>query len=141
MQVQNLMIKLQQDVRDCHAFFVRCGMCPEHMRWDVSGTRAGCIWDTCEHNLGAEGMYFVCTACMTVHVHVCNICIISTKTFSDTVQLVQMCSVLEYDMFANYFTLVTKMRLGVNLAKLGMHDKVNSRLRVEKKGVKGKSIQ
>jgi len=52
-----------------------------------------------------------------------------------------MCSVLEYDMFANYFTLVTKMRLGVNLAKLGMHDKVNSRLRVEKKGVKGKSIQ
>jgi len=39
-QVQNAVIKLQQDVRECHILFRQIQ--------DVSETHAGRIWDTCE---------------------------------------------------------------------------------------------
>ena len=54
MQVQKLMIKLQQDVRECHAPFLpyrdACGTCPQ----DAFEMRAGRVWDTCEHYLEVE---------------------------------------------------------------------------------------
>ena len=41
---QNLMIKLQQDLINCHTIFARFGTHPECM-WDVFRTCSGCIWD------------------------------------------------------------------------------------------------
>ena len=39
---QNLTIKLQKDLINCHPFFTRQWTCPECM-WDVSGMRLGCV--------------------------------------------------------------------------------------------------
>ena len=48
-QVQNLVIKMQQDLSNCHTgtVFARCGTCPEHMR-DASIMSAEHVWDACE---------------------------------------------------------------------------------------------
>ena len=52
-QGQNLVIKLQQDLCNCHTLFARCRVHSEHVR-DVTRMHAGCVWDTCERYLGAE---------------------------------------------------------------------------------------
>ena len=46
-EVQNLMIKLQQDLHDCHAPFARCRA--GHV-WNTC--RAGHVWNTCRAHLG-----------------------------------------------------------------------------------------
>ena len=56
------MTKLQQDLHNCHALFCQMqdasrthagGKRLEHMQ-DVSGMRAGHVWDACKHYLGTE---------------------------------------------------------------------------------------
>ena len=67
-QVQNFAIKLQHDVYDYHTLFARRRMHydPERM-WahlecmhNMSGMRAGHVWDACQRYLGAE-LYCTCT--------------------------------------------------------------------------------
>ena len=52
-QVQNLVIKLQQDFHNCHALFARHGMHKKCMQ-DASETCARHVWDMCQHYLGAK---------------------------------------------------------------------------------------
>jgi len=48
-QVQNLVIKMQQDLSNCHTgiVFARRGTCQEHMR-DASIMSTEHVWDACE---------------------------------------------------------------------------------------------
>jgi len=52
-QAQNLAIKLQQDVCECHAPFCQMGTHLERMR-DASEMHSGHVPDACERYLGAE---------------------------------------------------------------------------------------
>jgi len=52
-QVQNLAIKLQKDLINCHALFAKRGMSLKRVQ-DASGTCPRCVLDVCKRYLGAE---------------------------------------------------------------------------------------